>query len=396
MQRSVVRSVVFVHGTGVREESYGTTLETVRSRLAGLRPGIETRGCFWGREAGADLALGGVSIPGYTASGGGREEDDEKVAVWGVLYRDPGYELRLLGLRPAAPSGDGRGQSPSRKLLEQLTAYTPPPQVRAAFAEHGLDDALDRAVRAVAGSPELRDAAATADEGGHEHRHAFARAVVAATLTDAADCGADALDGLRRDALLTLLAADLHSQGRTLAGAVAKAAATPALRALTWHARRRRGAHTDDLLLPAVGDILRYQARGHELRRLIRRTVEHAPGDRVTLIAHSLGGVACVDLLIEEGIERVDQLITVGSQAPFFYEAGALVSLQHPHRPPAHFPRRWLNLYDPRDLLSFRAAQVFPEVATDHEVDNRQPFPFSHSAYWSNRKVWDAVGTWLG
>ncbi|WP_460065442.1 lipase family protein [Streptomyces sp. YKOK-I1] len=390
------RSVVFVHGTGVREKSYDRTYATVHAELAGLRPGVGVRGCFWGREAGAGLALDGASIPGYSESRGGRRAEDEDIAVWGVLYRDPGYELRLLGLRPAAVSGMDRGRSSGQKLLDELSGYAPSAQVRDAFAAHGLSDALDRALRRVTESPELRDAAVTADEDGHEHRHAFARAVVAAALADAVDAGADAPDGLRRDALLTLIGADLHSQGRTLAGTVAKAAAAPALLALTWHARRHRGAHSDGALVPAVGDILRYQARGLALRRLIKRTIEHAPGDAVTVIAHSLGGVACVDLMVEERIDRVDQLITVGSQAPFFYEIGALVSLEHPRQPPAHFPRRWLNLYDPRDLLSFRAAQVFPAVATDHEVDNRQPFPFAHSAYWGNREVWDAIGTWLG
>ncbi|WP_329217161.1 hypothetical protein OG352_14305 [Streptomyces sp. NBC_01485] len=389
------RSVVFVHGTGVREESYNATLETVRSALAGLRPGVDVRGCFWGREAGAGLALDGASIPDYTGSGGGRKEDED-VAVWGVLYRDPGYELRLLSLRTAVVSGMGRGQSPAQKLFEQLSAYVPSPEVRAAFAERGMSSALDAAVRTVAESPELRDAAATADEGGYEHRHAFARAVVAATLAAAVERGADSVDGIERDALLSFVSADLHTQGRTLAGTVARAAATPALLALSWQARRRRGALNDGLILPAVGDILRYQARGHALRRLIKRTIEHAPGDAVTVIAHSLGGVACVDLMMQEEIKRVDQLITVGSQAPFFYETGALVSLEHPQMPPEHFPRRWLNLYDRRDLLSFSAARVFPAHASDHEVDNRQPFPFSHSAYWSNRRVWDAIGTWMG
>ena len=62
------RSVVFVHGTGVREESYNKTFATVRSALAWLQPGAEVRGCFWGREAGAGLALEGASIPGYTDS----------------------------------------------------------------------------------------------------------------------------------------------------------------------------------------------------------------------------------------------------------------------------------------------------------------------------------------
>ncbi|MEU6085315.1 hypothetical protein ABZ865_00650 [Streptomyces sp. NPDC047085] len=367
----------------------------MRASLVRLRPGLEVRGCFWGREEGADLALGGACIPGYTQSGGGRQEDQD-LAVWGVLYRDPGYELRLLGLRPALASGLGRGQSPAQRLLAELSNYTPSPEVSAAFAERELCGALGRALRTVAASPELRDAAATADEGGYEHRHAFARAVVAATLAEAADRGVDSLDGTERDTLLSLLSADLHTQGRTLAGAVAKAAAAPALRALTWHAGRRRGALNDQFVLPAVGDILRYQVRGQGLRRLIRRTIEQAPGDAVTVIAHSLGGVACVDMLVQEELDRVDQLITVGSQAPFFYEAGALVSLEYPQALPAHFPRRWLNLYDRRDLLSFTAAKVFPSHAYDQEVDNRQPFPFAHSAYWSNRKVWDAIGTWIG
>ena len=388
------RSVVFVHGTGVREKSYDKTLATVSSELAKVRPKAQVRGCFWGREAGAFLALDGVSIPGYTESGGGRE-GDEDVAVWGVLYRDPGYELRLLGLRSAVPY-EGRGHSPAEKLMGVLSGYVPSPQVRDAFREHGLDGALDRAVRTVAESPELRDAAVTADEDGYEHRHAFARAVVAATVADAADQAADSMNGLQREALLSLISSELHTQGRTLKGKLAKAAAAPALRALTWQGRRRRGKHNDSLVLPAVGDILRYQARGDSLRRLIKRTIDHAPGDAVTVIAHSLGGVACVDLMVQEEIERVDQLITVGSQAPFFYEAGALVSLEHPQSLPGHFPRRWLNVYDRRDLLSFRAAPVFPAVATDHEVDNRQPFPFAHSAYWSNPQVWSAVGTWLG
>ncbi|MEU2158729.1 hypothetical protein ABZ532_27590 [Streptomyces sp. NPDC019396] len=389
------RSVIFVHGTGVREESYGDTFGTVRAALLELRPEADVRGCFWGRGAGAGLALDGVSIPGYARTGGGRQEDAD-VAVWGVLYLDPGYELRLLGLRPPVASGMGRAQSPAQKLHAELTAYAPSPEVRDAFAKRGLDGLLEGAVRTVADSPELRDAVATAGDGGYEHRHAFARAVVATALAEAAERGADSVDGVERDVLLSVLSADLHTQGRSLAGSVAKAAATPALLALTWHARRRRGALNDGLLLPAVGDILRYQARGQGLRELIKRTVEHAPGDAVTVIAHSLGGVACVDLLVQEELGRVDQLVTVGSQAPFFYEAGALVSLEHPQVPPDHFPRRWLNLYDRRDLLSFRAAEVFPKHAFDHEVDNRQPFPFAHSAYWSNRRVWDAIGTWMG
>jgi len=390
----VERSIVFVHGTGVRAKSYNATFEGVRAALG--KPGREVRGCVWGAEEGAKFVCDGASIPGYQASGGGKTDaDDEKIAVWGVLYGDPGYELRLLGLSPLSTSGMGRGVPPSRKFLDSIRAYQPSDEVVAAFQRYGLLDDLGDALRTVRESPELRDAAATVDENGYEHRHSVARAVVAVTLSEAAKHGADAVDGLARDALLAALSSDLHSKGRALSGRVGKAAATTALRALTRTAANRRGALSDGILAVA-GDILRYQARGDGVRQLIKRTIEHAPGDAVTVLAHSLGGVACVDLLVTEDLRgRVDQLITVGSQAPFFYECGALASIEHPKTLPDHFPRRWLNIYDPWDLLAYRAANVFPQHASDFEVSNGQPFPFAHSAYWSNTEVWDAIGTWL-
>ncbi|MEU1466311.1 hypothetical protein ABZ467_38065 [Streptomyces sp. NPDC005727] len=389
------RSIVFVHGTGVRAASYNATFEVVRAALD--KPGREVRGCFWGETEGAKFVCGGASVPRYRASGGGKDaSDDEDIAVWGVLYADFGYELRLLGLKPAPTSGMGRGMPPSRRFVDAIEAYRPSTGAAAAFRRYGLLDELGEALRTVQGSPELRDAAATVDENGYEHRHAVARAVVAAALATAAERGADAVDGVVRDALLAVLSSDLLAQSRALPGKVRQAAVKPALRVLTRKAADRRGALSDGVL-PMTGDILRYQARGQGLRQLIRRTIEHAPGESVTVLAHSLGGVACVDLLAMEDLgRRVDQLITVGSQAPLFYECGALASVEHPGTLPGHFPRRWLNIYDPWDLLAYRAAKVFPQHASDVEVSNGQPFPFAHSAYWSNSTVWDAIHTWLG
>jgi len=45
---------------------------------------------------------------------------------------------------------------------------------------------------------------------------------------------------------------------------------------------------------PAAGDILRYQARGAPFRRFIADRIDECPDDEVTVIAHSLGGIACV------------------------------------------------------------------------------------------------------
>jgi hypothetical protein len=118
------------------------------------------------------------------------------------------------------------------------------------------------------------------------------------------------------------------------------------------------------------------------------------------ILAHSLGGIACVDWLAskeyaEDG-PKIDRLITVGSQAPYFYEIDALVSLPYGAGLPDGLPKKWLNIYDRSDFLSYLAAPVFPGHARDVEVDNGQPFPDSHSAYWHNhRQVWKAVAEFL-
>jgi len=86
-------------------------------------------------------------------------------------------------------------------------------------------------------------------------------------------------------------------------------------------------------------------------------------------------------------------LVTVGSQSPLFYEMDALQSLRFGQPLPDHFPR-WLNLYDRRDFLSYVGAQVFPnprDRLEDFEVNNRQPFPQSHGAYWANPQTWDII-----
>ncbi|KOX03036.1 MULTISPECIES: hypothetical protein [unclassified Streptomyces] len=392
----MTRSVVFVHGTGVREKSYNDTFATVRTRIRAIRPEWEVRGCLWGPAHGAEFVHGGVSVPGYTRSGGGREAEDLDAAIaeWEVLYNDPGYELRLLGLRPPPPAGMVRGLPPAKRFLKAVQEYRPSPDLVARLDRYGLRTDFDTALRTVAGSPEVRDAATTVDHNGYEHRYAVAKAVVAATVASAGARGADALAGPDRDALLAALSGELSGESRALTGGVRQAVKTSALRRATRWAVDRRGSLSDGML-PMAGDILRYQARGDGVRQLIRRTVENAPGDKVTLLAHSLGGVAAVDLLAMERLDRVDQLITVGSQAGLLYECGALASLEHPDTLPGHFPAAWLNIHDPWDLLSYRAAGVFKGRAHDVQVSNGQPFPHAHSAYWSNAEVWDAVSAWL-
>ena len=90
--------------------------------------------------------------------------------------------------------------------------------------------------------------------------------------------------------------------------------------------------------------------------------------------------------------DRVSHLITVASQAGFFYEVDGLVSLPFPQALPGHFPGRWLNIYDRSDFLSYRGEGAFPGRCTDLEVASGQPFQQAHSAYWENPDVFRAIG----
>ncbi|MFG2767464.1 hypothetical protein [Streptomyces rubiginosohelvolus] len=159
---------------------------------------------------------------------------------------------------------------------------------------------------------------------------------------------------------------------------------------------RRSGKPTEIFMGSVVGDILRYQARGQALRQLIKQTIDDIPGDAVTVLAHGFGCVPSFDLLVQEKVDRVDQLITVGSPLPLLFESGALVSLEPREALPDHFPRRWLNVYAANDVLAYSVAQIFPGVATDHKIDNGQRFPQTHSAYLTNPAFWSAVDSWVG
>jgi hypothetical protein len=145
-----------------------------------------------------------------------------------------------------------------------------------------------------------------------------------------------------------------------------------------------------------AGDILLYQGRGDGIRKFILDEIKKCTGT-VVLLAHSLGGIACVDLLVLHRMSQVQLLITCGSQAPLLYELGALHSLAFQERVPRadrlpkDFPT-WLNFYDLRDFLSYVAAPVFANGRiSDVKVDNRLPFPESHSGYWRNADVWERV-----
>ncbi|GAA3249862.1 hypothetical protein GCM10010532_096260 [Dactylosporangium siamense] len=372
-------------------------MREVRERVAQLPHLGRLSGCFWGEQHGARLSAG-LSVPEYDRSRGGRRDaDEETIARWAVLYTDPWYELRLLRSAWKAAGELPPDVDPPAELLRvQLDGFVASPDLRARLARAELDASFDAALAALRAAPEFDEAVRTADDDMSEHRQAIARALIAFTLADAQarfEQAGPTVDGHTRDELVELLTDELYGYTRGIGDWLARPFKGVAAWATTRLVERRRGA-ISDLAAPAAGDILLYQARGGDIRAAIRQAVADTRAARVTILAHSLGGIAAVDLLVAEPIAEVDRLVTVGSQASFLYEIGALVSLRAPDPLPDHFPA-WLNIYDPRDFLSYVGAGVFPGRVEDQEVDNVQPFPQSHSAYWSNRYVWEAVGAFV-
>lgn len=154
-------------------------------------------------------------------------------------------------------------------------------------------------------------------------------------------------------------------------------------------------------LMAAASDFSRsivfYLRRGAEARAAITEAIgtvdRNAP---VILFGHSLGSVAAVDLVSspewQAGGLRADLLVTAGSQSSWLCLLGGLTYLG-PHGQ-GSIPVPWLNFWDERDLLSFCAERVFAGRGAriaDREVVSGEPFPASHSAYFSNPEVYSAI-----
>jgi hypothetical protein len=397
---------IFVHGTGVRRERFNDLFRWVREGLTERFQDADVVPYYWGDTFGTTLSAGGASVPGTATTRGAVDPEEEEAAGWLLLLTDPFCELRVLAALGTADDGLGmpgvqsagervadslrklpRGLSPSSYGTDELARL---------LGDTGLIDGYNDALDTLTDSDEFRDAytAAEDDVAAAELTTAASRAIVALLLAGTEDmvvCTGD-----ERDRIVDLLSSRINGTAR---GPVLRAAGVLLKLGLRLTPQRRldrkRGEVTSDRA-SEVGDILRYQARGGPLRDHLAQLIGQSPEPPV-VIGHSLGGIALVDALALAAVRQqplsVRLLVTVGSQAPFLHELGALAGLPPDATLPPGFPQ-WLNIYDRRDLLSYLAAPVFPgdPRVTDHEVHSRQPFPVSHSAYWKLGAVYDRIG----
>ncbi|MBJ7297072.1 MAG: hypothetical protein JHC73_12315 [Dolichospermum sp.] len=397
-------TVIFVHGISVREPVLSQTFTQIKGKLQEELPNLTVVSCAWGDSLGARLNADGASIPLYNSTRNDNQaiQPDENIIRWAQLYQDPLYELRLLSLKTSEERGFTPGQEePSEKLDKRVQQFKPSDELQAKLKECGIADVFAEARQNVIESPAYREALDTISDTLTEYRDAIARAIIAESIAicEEQETFAPILNNSTlRDDVVTSFGSEIYyaeaAIGDWLIQQILNLAQSPLA---TYYLNRNRGV-ISDVTYPAVGDILLYQGRGQKIRDLIFSYIKDAEPP-VVLLAHSLGGIACVDLLVEqilkeeEVIQKVELLITVGSQAPYFYEVNALQSLEfnsdRNQRLPKGFPE-WLNIYDLQDFLSYIGGNIFPSVQ-DILVDNQQPFPQSHSAYWSNKATWKGI-----
>ncbi|MBN3940466.1 MAG: hypothetical protein V7L21_00890 [Nostoc sp.] len=384
-------TVIFVHGTGIREREYNETFQIIEQKIHAQRPDIKVAPCLWG-GLGAKFNDNRASVPLEDATLAlSQGEEDADIVLWGQLYRDPLYELRLLSLKPIE-AGNPFGEEPGDVLQSRVASLTPGSQLQAKLQEAGIAEVFEPAREAVIHSEPYERALLTVSESDLSEYYApIARAIVAQAMfiSEQQEKFPPILtDAQLRDKVVELLTLALTEAELGLGGWLLKPLIGLALPIGTNYVRGNRLELTDKVS-PMPGDILLYQTRGEKIRAFIQEQIVQAEPP-VVLIAHSLGGIACVDLLVQQQLSQVELLVTVGSQAPFLYEINALYSLEYGQLLPEHFPE-WLNIYDLRDFLSYVGNRIFPERVQDVRVDSRQPFPRSHGAYWTNAKTWEAI-----
>lgn len=394
----MTRTLLFVHGTGVRSAAYAATAALIKRQLAyhGLDD-VRFEPCLWGDRFGAKLALDGKSIPSYGRTRSAEQDiEDRSRALWDMLLKDPTFELASL----ASQQHSGAIAPPNAlaslsALLENFSGLSSNKAFRTELIDLGLDHLVEER-RVNASVRQLVDSIAASDgfqacivpgiAGKPEHRSALARALAAGIQQMALDDSIPSLDAAHRDELVMRIERLLSKD----AGGVVQTVLAP-LKGLgaawvTWQGRRKRTS-LSDATYPAAGDILLYQVRGQELRNFLRDRVAAFPNDEVYVLAHSLGGVAMVEALIEHDLPNVKRLITFGSQTPFFYEIGALATLPFGQDLPLQFPP-WSNFYDLNDALSYVGEPVFKDRVVDYPVESGESFPASHSAYLYSKPFW--------
>lgn len=374
--------LLFVHGTGVRQQGYDASFNLIKEKVAQFQCDVKLKACYWADAVGAKLPQNCKSVPGYSSTRSiGANDEDRELALWAQLSEDPIFELSLIAI-----SGGKAGayplhvQHPGVQLAAEFGALASNGDFVQAIGQLGLQKSPQELLELVSKSDAFEAAKKSAAAATAQHRSALARAVVAALQNQAVVFGCPVFDRASRNKLVGKLESALGNDVRGVAGTV-----------IGWYGRTHRSKLTDDYY-ERFGDIVRYQARGDEWREFLSNKIAEFPNDKVIVLAHSLGGVAAFETIVQRQPNNVAHLITFGSQAPFLFEIDALACMRRDDSLPQNFPQ-WTNFYDLNDPLSYMAQGLFDSRVSDHEVQSGQSPVAAHSAYLFSDSFWQLVSS---
>jgi hypothetical protein len=180
-------SLLFIHGTGVRNDNYDKTLAVIQKHVPSAVP------CYWG-DLGAKLHFEGASIPAYSMARAVEivRNEDTEIVLWRSLVEDPLYELRMLSSissleEELAPNQIPPGRALRRKI-EQLQSTE---KLNDLLETTGLKEVWPKAYQAIV--DQLISEPLNADGG--EERMAVARAMVASAMVLGEEQGLPMIDG---------------------------------------------------------------------------------------------------------------------------------------------------------------------------------------------------------
>lgn len=395
-------TLFFVHGTGVRQAGYDQTWGNVQAgaSAAGII-GVTMVGSPWGPRLGVTADRVSETLPPdiSTRSVGDTPPTEAEVdlATWALLVQDPLFELRLAGqATSSAPPTVVVGElRPDQSAVVMLTRLQTASLDLTGTGLHAAE--VVEAAKAVAGSNELAAAAFARGATDPDFIHAVARAVTAAILASHRNDPpgtepAVALNGLVRDRLVQSIEDALVpvvSRGVVTNWIKGKVVGFCESIATAFIIDRRQGL-TASSTIP-IGDILFYQRRGQDITDFVVSELEQIKDRPIVAVGHSLGGIILVDILSRTTHPAVDLLVTAGSQSPLFYAIDSLEGLRPGQSRPVPFTP-WLNIYNRNDFLSYCATRIFSNKGIkDEAVDPGVPFPASHSAYWTDPKVYELI-----
>ncbi|MEU0932668.1 hypothetical protein [Embleya sp. NPDC005971] len=397
-------TIVFVHGTGVREIADSAAVRTVTAKVAERLPGVAVEAVDWGAACGVEVSptlrtLIGIADPEEPGRAVEVDPEEADLRLGATLEVDPLHELRAVaearaqaGALRRSEAGDDLRWAVRHAVVETALADVLP----GGPAEWG--ESFTTAARRVAESVEFEAAAdvlaASADYD------VIGRAVVGA-FGQALGGRADGPGPWPVEWRGLLVAGVRDACGGDAAGGRISGALKGSLMYASWPLQSLLRGGTLGGSVPAIGDILYYQAHGENLRAYLAARIARIRGP-VVVLAHSLGGIASFETLTQARsasepdqprypLPQVRALITAGSQIGYFGALGALATQPASSGPPRSPSIPWINLWNARDWLSFRAHPVFADAVHDVEVRVRRPFPQAHGVYWKCDELYTEI-----